>query len=186
LNQSKHRFFIALLPPQAIQDQATEVKEYFAQNYKSKHALKSPPHITLQPPFEWLLDEVAMIEQCLKTFAQTQTPIPITLKGFGAFIPRVIYINVLKTPELLAVQKNLMNSLEELLGIVHQVSKTRPFSPHMTVAFSDLTQQNFRIAWNEFEHREFEHEFIVSHLTLLIHNGKKWNIHDEFPFSVSS
>lgn len=186
MNQSKHLFFIALLPPQDIQDQATEIKEYFAQNYKSKHALKSPPHITLQPPFEWSLNEVSALKECLRTFAQTQIPIPITLKGFGAFVPRVIYINVLKTPELLAVQKKLMTYLEESLGIVDQVSKTRPFSPHMTVAFKDLTRQKFRIAWNEFEHREFEHEFIASHLTLLIHEGKKWNIHDEFPLSVST
>ncbi len=182
LTESQRLFFIALLPPQEIQDYANEIKEYFAQNYNSRHAQKSPPHITLQPPFEWHLDNVAVVEQCLKTFAEAQKPVPITLKGFGAFAPRVIYINVLKTPELLALQKELMACLEASLGIVDSVSKSRPFAPHMTVAFKDLTRQNFRVAWPEFEHRELEFEFTASQLTLLIHDGKRWNVSAEFRF----
>ncbi|HEY9730187.1 MAG TPA: 2'-5' RNA ligase family protein [Chroococcales cyanobacterium] len=182
MDKSKYLFFIALLPPQAIQDHATEIKEYFAQTYNSRHALKSPPHVTLQPPFEWSLDNLPALEQCLRTFAQTQAPVPITLKGFGAFVPRVIYINVLKTPELLALQRDLMAYLEESLEIVHEVSKNRPFSPHMTVAFKDLTRQNFRAAWPEFQHRPLEYEFAASHLTLLMHDGTCWTISSELAF----
>ena len=181
LDNSKRRFFIALLPPQEIQDYANEVKEHFAQNYNSRKAQKSPPHITLQPPFEWQLDEVPLLEQTLSTFAQTQTPVPIILKGFGAFAPRVIYINVIKTPELMSLQGYLMAHLEESLGIVDSVSKTRPFAPHMTVAFSDLTQQNFRAAWPKFECQELEFKFTTSQLTLLIHDGSQWNVSVEFP-----
>jgi 2'-5' RNA ligase len=182
LAPSIHRFFIALLPHQEIQDYANEIKQYFAQTYQSQHAQKSPPHITLQPPFEWQLDAVPVLEQCLRTFADTRTPVPVTLKGFGAFVPRVIYINVLKTPELLTLQNDLMAYLEVSLGIVERVSKSRPFSPHMTVAFRDLTRQNFRTAWPEFKDRQLEFEFTASQLTLLIHDGRRWNVHSEFPF----
>ncbi len=183
LDKSQRRFFIALLPPQDIQDYANEIKEYFAQSYNSRHARKSPPHITLQPPFEWDMNNMPVLEQCLRTFADTRLPVPITLKGFGAFVPRVIYINVLKTPELLALQQDLMTCMEASLGIVDQLSKRRPFAPHITVAFKDLTRQNFRAAWPEFEHRELEFEFAASELTLLIHNGRRWNVHESFPFS---
>lgn len=186
MEKSKRRFFIALLPPQDIQDYVTEIKGYFAQNYNSRHALKSPPHITLQPPFEWQLDTVPVLEQTLSTFAQTQTSVPILLKGFGAFVPRVIYINVIKTLELMSLQRDLMTHLENSLGIVEPVSKRRPFSPHMTVAFKDLTRQNFRAAWPQFEQRELEFKFTASHLTLLIHDGGRWNINSEFPFLAQS
>jgi 2'-5' RNA ligase len=182
LNQSKRRFFIALLPPLEIQDYANEIKQYFAQTYESRAAQKSPPHITLQPPFEWQLDTLPVLEQCLKTFADTRTPVPVTLNGFGAFVPRVIYINVLKTPELLTLQQDLMAYLETSLGIFDQVSKTRPFAPHMTVAFRDLTRQNFRAAWSEFQHQQLKFEFTASQLTLLIHDGRQWNVSAEFPF----
>jgi len=182
LNQSKRRFFIALLPPLEIQDYANEIKQYFAQTYESRAAQKSPPHITLQPPFEWQLDTLPVLEQCLKTFADTRMPVPVTLNGFGAFVPRVIYINVLKTPELLTLQNDLMAYLEVSLGIVERVSKSRPFAPHMTVAFRDLTRQNFRAAWSEFQHRQLEFEFTAPQLTLLIHDGRQWNVSAEFPF----
>jgi 2'-5' RNA ligase len=186
LTQSKRRFFIALVPPLEFQDYANEIKEYFAQTYNSRAAQKSPPHITLQPPFEWQLDELPLLEQSLKTFAQPRTAVPITLQGFGAFAPRVIYINVLKTPELLTLQNELMTYFEASLGIIEPVSKTRPFAPHMTVAFRDLTKQNFRAAWSEFQQRPLEFEFTASELTLLIHDGRRWNVSALFPFLVKN
>lgn len=184
MDNSKRRFFFALLPPQEIQDYANEVKEYFAQNYNSRKAQNSPPHITLQPPFEWHLDNVPLLEQTLSTFAETQTSVPIILNGFGAFVPRVIYINVASTPELMSLQGDLMAQMEDSLGIVDSVSKTRPFAPHMTVAFQDLTKQNFRAAWPEFQHRELKFKFTVSQLTLLIHDGKRWNVSKNFALPV--
>jgi len=180
--ETKHRFFIALLPPQQICDYVTGIKQHFADSYASRAALKSPPHITLQPPFEWASEAVPQLEQCLSKFAVSRSRVPITLSGFGAFPPRVIYINVLKTPELLTLQKELMADVEASLGIVHAVSKQRPFAPHMTVAFKDLTKQNFRDAWPEFQQRELHFDFTPAHLTLLMHDGKRWNIHSDYSF----
>jgi 2'-5' RNA ligase len=52
----------------------------------------------------------------------------------------------------------------------------------MTVAFRDLTRQNFKAAWPEFENRQLHFEFIADKLTLLIHDGRRWNIKSEFAF----
>jgi 2'-5' RNA ligase len=184
LQKSQTLFFIALLPPQEIQDYANQIKQCFALNYASRHAQKSPPHITLQPPFKWSDQNLLVLEACLQEFASTQNPIPITLSGYGAFIPRVIYINVIRSPELLAMQANLMTHLANQLGIVDQVSQTRPFAPHMTVAFRDLTRQNFKAAWPEFEKRELYFEFTANNLMLLRHDGKRWNLKAEFSFVI--
>ncbi|QIR40040.1 2'-5' RNA ligase family protein [Tolypothrix sp. PCC 7910] len=173
-------FFIALLPPQDIQDYANQIKQYFADNYASQHAQKSPPHITLQPPFKWPNSDASRLEASVAELAVRKQPVPITLSGFAAFAPRVIYINVLRTPELLNLQADLMAHVEMTLGIVDKVGKTRPFAPHMTVAFRDLTRQNFKAAWPEFEHRQLYFEFIADKLTLLMHDGRRWNIKSEF------
>ncbi|HBW56742.1 MAG TPA: 2'-5' RNA ligase, partial [Oscillatoriales bacterium UBA8482] len=90
--------------------------------------------------------------------------------------------DVLKTPELINLQQQLSNSLKQQLNIVHQVSKKHPFSPHVTVAFKDLSQTAFETAWVEFAQRPIYFEFTVPQLTLLIHNGQTWNIKTEFPF----
>ncbi len=177
------RFFIALLPPQQIQDYANQIKQYFADRYASRGAQNSPPHITLQPPFEWIDANVLLLEENLRNFASVRESVPITLSGYQAFAPRVIYINVVKTPELLALQADLMSHLENHLGIVDKVSKTRPFAPHMTVAFKDLTRQNFKAAWPEFEQRELQFEFAADNITLLQHDGKRWNVKSEFRLS---
>ncbi|AFY55898.1 2'-5' RNA ligase [Rivularia sp. PCC 7116] len=175
-------YFIALLPPQTIQDYATGVKQYFADNYDSKHAFKSPPHITLQPPFEWDTDKAVALEECLQNFVMGRNVIPITLDGYNAFPPRVIYIDVVQTPDLMNLQGDLMAYLENNLGIVDKVGKSRGFTPHMTVAFKDLKRSKFYAAWEEFKNRELHFEFDARKLTLLKHENKRWNIVKEFEF----
>jgi 2'-5' RNA ligase len=181
LNTHRQRFFIALLPPQDIQDYAREVQHYFGDRYNSRAALRSPPHITMQPPFEWSPEALPDLEQHLGEFAGNQAPIPVVLDGFAAFSPRVIFINVLKTPELLANRAALLAHTRSKLGIA--TADNRPFAPHMTVAFRDLTRAHFKTAWEEFKSRSLHFEFNATHLTLLIHDGKRWQICREFPFA---
>lgn len=183
--QITNRYFIALLPPLEIQTRVREIQQHFAEHYSSRGALRSPPHITLQPPFLWDVERVSQLETLLGNFAQQRSPVPIVLDGFGAFSPRVIYVNVRKSPELLAVQADLMAQCESI-GIVDPVSKTRPFAPHMTVAFRDLTRQNFKAAWMQFQHQKLYFEFTTTDLTLLLHNGKQWTIHANFPFTFNN
>lgn len=185
MNPLKQRFFIALMPPMEIQQQITQIKEYFAENYNSSRALQSPPHITLQPPFEWAAADLPKLEEFLKEFVAKRLSIPITMSGFAAFAPRVIYVDVVKSPTLLELQKDLMADFETNLGIVNSVSKTRSFVPHMTVAFSDLTESNFNAAWLEFQGRSIFFELTAAELVLLIHDGSQWNVATEFRFAGS-
>lgn len=174
---------IALLPPQAVQDEANAIKDHFAKVYESSHAQKSPPHITLQPPFKWEKDQLSQLKTTLQQFSHRQPAIPVTLSGFGAFPPRVIYIHVERTPELLAVQKALMDNLERELDLVDATAKSRPFVPHMTVAFKDLTKSNFRKAWPIYQDKPFNYQLTIRELTLLRHNGKYWEVEKGFPFN---
>ena len=184
MNQSKQRFFIALVPPPDIEQHITEIQQYFAEHYNSRGALNSPPHITLQPPFHSLAEDVPKLEESLNQFSVNRRPIPVTLSGFAASAPRVIYVDVVKSPELLEIHSYLMSYLEANLGIVDRVSQSRPFVPHMTVAFRDLTKDNFQRAWLEFAGRSLHFEFTASALTLLLHDGSRWNISNQFPFAA--
>jgi 2'-5' RNA ligase len=184
MNPSKQRFFIALVPPPDIEEHITEIQQYFAQHYNSRGALNSPPHITLQPPFHSLAEDVPKLEESLNQFSVNRPPIPVTLSGFAAFAPRVIYVDVVKSPELLEIHSYLMSYMEANLGIVDRVSQSRPFVPHMTVGFHDLTKDNFQRAWLEFAGRSLHLEFTAWALTLLIHDGSRWNISHQFPLSA--
>jgi len=176
--------FLAFIPPVAIQNRVTAIKQSIAEQYDSSAALKSPPHITLHPPFRWSPENVEAMNRCLQEFACDRVPVPISLNGFRAFAPKVIYIQVCNTPALLTLQQEIQAVMENSLGISMTGTK-RPFSPHMTVAFRDLSPYQFKQAWSNFQHRSFEANFIVKTLTLLKHNGKIWEVWKEFPLSHS-
>ena len=180
----KTLFFIALLPPPPISEYATGIKHYLAERYHSRHALKSPPHITLQPPFKWESERLDELQRSLSSFAQSYHSISITLHGFSAFPPRVIYINVNRTQPLLTLHGALIEHLEATIGLIDPKEKSRPYAPHMTVAFRDLTKQNFKLAWDEFKQASLLFEFAASSLALLVHTGQRWEVHQEFPFSM--
>ncbi|CAN1211746.1 2'-5' RNA ligase [Tumidithrix helvetica PCC 7403] len=182
---SKQRFFIALLLPEPIEAGIDRIRQDFRDRFQSRAALNSPPHITLQPPFEFPLDgsteDVSTLTKHLEEFASSRYSVPITLSGFSAFAPSVIYVAV-KSPELLTMQTALAKHLETTMNLVDLQAKTRAFVPHVTVASRDLGEQNFKLAWAEFEHKSIRYDFISDRITLLGYEEQKSIAHADFPF----
>ncbi|MFS8881519.1 2'-5' RNA ligase family protein [Synechococcus sp. H55.11] len=181
----QQRLFLALLPPADLQEQVTAIKQQFAEQFASRAALRSPPHITLVPPFEWPTAELPALTGSLGEFAKEQAPVAVELRGFGAFAPRVIYIHVEPSPELQQLQAKTQRHMNLLLKPEPAPTPARPFVPHMTVAFRDLSPAQFRTAWPQFKTRPFQGSFLASALTLLSHDGKRWQVFAEFSLSTS-
>lgn len=174
------RYFIALLLPQPLQDRVIQIQQHFAEQYGSCKALNSPPHITLQPPLDQSPEQVAVLLQALSRFVLGRFSITVELSGFGAFIPRVIYVNVLQTAELLRLQSELAVSLQEVQTFTATPSNQRPYVPHVTVAFRDLTTTKFWESWPIWQQQPFKAKFLAKHLTLLRHTGQVWVPEAEF------
>ncbi len=181
---TNHRFFIALLPDAVIQAYANSIKQQFADKYASRAALRSPPHVTLQPPFLWEMANLPHLTQCLENFAAQYSPVVLRLSGFGAFPPRVIYLQVERTPELVQLQQALTKTLADQLAIADPRATHRPFIPHLTVGFRDLTRQNFHLAWAEFQGQTVEFTCTVFDVTLLVHTGQTWEVFQAFPLQT--
>ncbi len=179
----RKRFFVALLPPEDVRLKANEIKGVMRDRYASKAAFRSPPHITLLAPFEWPIADLPRLANTLKQFAAGQSPVPITLDGFDAFAPHVIYINVVKSSSLMAIQPDLLSYLEDHLGLVSERDRNRAFVPHLTVAFRDLKPAMFRQAWSVFQHQELHFDFTVTQLSLLIHDGNLWTVKEGYDFN---
>ncbi len=175
---NRRHYFIALLPNAEIQDQVTRLKQYCCDRYQSQAALRSPPHVTLYPPFWWPDESVEELEGALETFSCQAAPVELILDGFAAFAPRVIYIHVAPTPALKTLQAQLVKAVAKPLNL--PPTQRHPFTPHMTIAFRDLTKENFRSAWADFREQSFAARCWVSHLTLLLHNSRRWQIYREF------
>ncbi|MBX2862202.1 MAG: 2'-5' RNA ligase family protein [Leptolyngbyaceae cyanobacterium MAG.088] len=176
---NSQRFFIALVPPPEIQAAVDDIKAYFKQQYGASKAFNSPPHITLQAPFEWskerALDELTA---GLNEFATGRHEVAIALRNFGAFPPKVIYVDVIHNPALMALQKDLARFMEVNYGIIDR--RYNHFCPHMTVAFRDLTKAAFEQAWPEFVKKKIAFDFTAQKMTLLHHNGQKWQVYQDY------
>jgi len=175
-------YFIAIVPPTPIYDEALQQKEYFKAHYNSKASLNSPPHITLHMPFRWNETEEEKLSEYLEQFVVEHDPVPVKLDNFSSFPPRVIFINVEMSEELEKLQKNLQRYCKRILNLFNANYKELPFKPHVTVAFRDLKKPSYQRAWDEFKLKNFQAEFMADRIALLKHSGRVWKIHKEFMF----
>lgn len=175
---NKPLYFIAIIPPEPLRSHISEIKTAFSTKFHSFHALKSPPHITLIPPFRINIFEEKPIVKKLEAFAKTVSVFWLKIEGIGSFRSSVIFLNVLENEYLQVCQKNISTQLNGFSGI--HISTERPFHPHITLANRDLSPQMFRKAWELNKSIPYKYEFEVKYIFLLKHNGKFWDIYCEF------
>ena len=180
-NRETVLYFIAILPPDNLRQSVKILKEEMKLRFNAKHALKSPAHITLQMPFKWSFKEEKMLLIALKKFAFQEKAFTVGLNGFNCFTPRVIFVKVIDHSAIAALHTRLSLVLIEQLGFENS-SINPKMHPHMTIATRDLKKNAFHLAWREFEDREFIGSFLANGIGLLKHNGKQWEIYQEFPF----
>lgn len=179
-------FFIALLPPKEISDKIIAIQKAMAVKYDSRHALKSPPHITLIPPFKFSSDFEKVITEPLTDFFRQCAPFTIQLNKFSRFERnRVVFINVIKNEHLIETYHELINFVRNNLPIELQHIHEQ-FTPHLTIASRDLRKEMFREACEEFKEKTFDENFQVYSAFLLRHSGKEWIPVFEFEFKKSS
>lgn len=175
-----NKYFIAIIPPAPIFEEADKLKHYFKDHYNSKASLNSPPHITLHMPFEWKAEkEKLLIEKLDGYLKNIQKPV-VAIHGFDCFKPGVIFLKIEKTDELTLFQKDLERFCRRTFQLFNAQYRNLPFRPHLTLAFRDLKKSVFEKAWGEFSEKEFSKEFLADRIALLKHNGKIWEVFKEF------
>ena len=180
MSTERDRYFIAIIPPSPYVEQALEFKNYFKDRYQSKASLNSPPHITLHMPFEWTASDEDGLVEALQVFLSNTSSVKIDLDSFGCFAPRVIFIQIISTPELASLQHQLRQFCKQKLGLFNADYKDLPFHPHITLAFRDLKKPAFAEAWAVFKDKKFEGEFSADRICLMKYEERKWNVFKEF------
>ena len=169
-------YFIAIVPPADIQDEITKLKDEIAEKYGSKHALRSPPHITLHMPFKWKDKRYDELEGVIRQLNENFEPFEVALKDFDFFESRVVFVNVLENEVLNQLQKRVVETCRKQLNLDNSNYRNRPFHPHVTIGFRDLKKPMFYEAKKVFERRVFSCEFRVSRVVLLKHDGSRWRL----------
>jgi 2'-5' RNA ligase len=175
-------YFIGILLPGPVGIEIQKLKEHFLTRYNVKHALKSPPHITLIPPFKRLPDHEPEMMLDLDGFSSRWPSFDIQLENFGAFKPRVIYIRVNENDSLTALYRCLNDHWNRQMPREETPDDDQHFRPHVTLAFRDLRREQFHDAWPDFRERKISYEFTAEGLTLFKHDGRIWRGHHTSPF----
>ena len=166
-------YYIAVLAPEAINEQVLKWKHFMRDQFGCIVALKSPAHITLITPF-WMNEEKQTeLEESLANFSRLQKRILVRIENFDAFKPLVIFVHVLPSEEL----SNLGYQLEQHLSTDPNFTikrSTRPLNPHITIANRDLKKADFTTAWQSFSNKKYSGLFEATGLTLMKHNGSQW------------
>lgn len=176
-------YFIAILPPDDIAERVRAVKKEFVEKYDSKEAFRRPAHFTLQIPFKMPEQDEEVIIPQLIYFAEDQESFTVELAGFNHFRDDVIFIDVDNPSQMKSLHGDLIDFLQNEMGFTNKMIGRKSLTPHMTVAYRDLTAENFQKAWEEFSNRPFNYSFEVNSIFLLKHDYKRWQPFYEFKFT---
>ncbi|GAB4453236.1 MAG: 2'-5' RNA ligase family protein [Bacteroidia bacterium] len=170
-------YFIAILPPPFLSEKINTIKYDISEKYHCKHALKSPPHITLIPPFKLSSKKEPALANAIQTFnSQSIQSFEIILNNYDVFLPKVVFINVINSPELIAFQKEVEKYFRIHFNIVKDLPP-RPFHPHITIAFRDVKKHQTLDILNEVkQHFPIQEKFTLNNISLLKHNGSNWEV----------
>ncbi len=171
---NKKLYFLAIIPPDEISAELTSFKKEAKNLYSSSHALNSPPHVTLVPPF-WMGHILeAKLRKSIQELNMNKLEFEVHLNGFNYFEPNVLFVNIEESNSLLKCHESAKQCVEII--IEEPIKMNHPFHPHITVAFKDLSPALLKDAFLHFKEKAFYSQFAFENIRLLSYNDNAWEI----------
>jgi 2'-5' RNA ligase len=165
-----HFYFIAHLVKEPARSCIIELQKEMCKRYNVCQSLKSPPHVTIIPPF-YAEQEVEKII-CKKLNSKSWPVIKSMASGLSHFDDRVIYIDLANKNEF----EQSRIKLNELIKSLHIPIKPDPsFHPHITIGHRNM-KPVFESAWDHFSNYDIELDIEFSNPILLKHDGQMWQV----------
>ncbi|MBP9742104.1 MAG: 2'-5' RNA ligase family protein [Burkholderiales bacterium] len=172
MDKNLELYYIALIPPEAIQDEVHEFQHIAAVKFETEVTIKSPAHITIVPPFSLHIDEVKpMINNINILLKRNYSPIEVSVTRFYHFDHRNIILEVHKGREIERLFNDLMLVTE---GATHHHNNVAKFIPHITIANRDLSPEVFDKAYDYFNHISYGRDFICETIIVFHFKDGKW------------
>lgn len=165
-------YYIALIPPQAIQNEVHEFQHIAEVKFETEVTIKSPAYITIVPPFSLSGYEVKqMVHNLSILLKESYKPIEVSVARFYHFDRRNIILEVHKGREIERLFNDLIVVTE---AATHHHNNVAKFIPHITVANRDLTPDVFDKAYDYFNHITYGRDFVCETITLFHFKDGKW------------
>ena len=177
----KSLYLLALLPPEDFAIQIDSIRKECAEKFNVYKALKPPVHITLYRPIFMEDTFQKKFSLLMKSVARSVKPFTQKLENFDEFSSQVVFIRALQNPDLMQLRQSIVSVFRTHRIDPKESTGSLPFRPHVTIAYRDVTPEIFPLIWQEYGERRFKKQFFCDHFTLLKHDGRRWNVFENFP-----
>lgn len=161
-------FFVAVPLDRTAAAAIEPYRAYMREHYGCRSGQRTPPHITLIPPFKTedkSTEEVAAILLESVSSAQAILPLPFSSRAliFGAFGHRTLYAKILPDERWNSLRDTLWQTLSNELPLP---PLRTPFIPHLTIANRDIPPQSIREALDHLNSKNVSLIFTVDRIAL--------------------
>lgn len=160
-----NEYLLVLSPHEELWNRIAKVKEVFADKYKTEHAGRGKPYVTLVTFTQYALMEERIINR-LRAIAMGFPPFKVELKDFGSFPTHTIYINVLSKIPVQGLVKSIRSETQRLMKLDDDNKPHFILEPHLTIA-RKLKPWQYEKGWLEYSNKHFAGRFIADSMTLL-------------------
>lgn len=161
---------------QAATSQVRELQRTMSEITGSRASLDSwSPHVTLGDGVEAtdleLNDLIAEIQQA----ARTTPSFTINLSGFSSLNSRPIGVGEVSTPYAIFIDVVVSQELLDLVAKIDEISTARsiwyhmprPYLPHVTLAFRDLSEEGYRSGLDYLSDKDTRFSSTIDHIALV-------------------
>jgi 2'-5' RNA ligase len=174
---------IAIVPPEPVFTDIRKEQEYIAETWGPKHALRTPPHLTIVPPLSLTSGEMGWLFGMASALAATFYPFRLELKDYNSFKPRVVFIQPIVPKELYDLYELWHQALMVKMPHVLDRYPDRPYNPHVTLAHKDVTHPQFDKIWNYYSGKKYRKSFQVDHFCILSYHEHGWEVERKYYFT---
>lgn len=168
-------YFIALIPEKEFSEKVRKLQEGLREEHGISYAMRLPPHITLQAPFQCQPGLEKNLMECMAKFRSEFQGLSLKANNFGSFIQPVIFVSLEKNTCLHALQEEITEELTRA-GCLVAAQRNNNYHPHISLAYRDLTPEKHAEIWPSFESRKLEDPFEAKSLVLFKHSGFQWEV----------
>lgn len=171
---------IAIVMPEPVYSQVREQQLSIARQWGPRHALRTPPHITLIPPIRISSDQNKYIREMCDDVRMNTQPFEFSISGYGFFTPTVIFMEPDKNEHLDQLYQLLRKRMVAAFPHLMKKYPDRGFQPHITLAHRDV-QPDIFFRLKKFYSAEYFHSIVpVREFHLLQHAREGWQIEETF------
>lgn len=159
------KFWVGFVLPKKAFNEIVKVQREISRKCDTYRSVQSRigPHftITFQPSIK--KKYVSEIEGVVKNVSKEIKPFKVETLGIARFYKtKTVYMKVLKSDKLSELHRVLCYKLNKY----GKIRRYRVFTPHVTIAYNDITDENLSKAFAVLKKREFHYGFVFDRICL--------------------